>query len=89
MSLKPQPEFNYAETVALGRPAISPKPGKKALLIPVPFTPSGNYVRIDGKDYIYAKRAKAVPPNPFHERAAKRLEQDAPGIADEVLRKFV
>ncbi len=88
VSLKPQPEFNYAEAVARGRPEIRPK--GKALLIPLRnATPLGNYVRIDGVNYIYAKRAKAVAANPFHERAAKRLEQEAPVIADEVLRKFV
>jgi|GEM_PF-4959043 len=91
VSLSPQPEFNYAAAVALGRPAITPKPGKKALLIPLPnnVPPLGRYVRIDGRNYIYAKRAKAAAANPFHERAAKRLENDASIIADEVLRKFI
>ena len=86
VSLKPQPEFNYAESVAKGRKAITTK--GKALLIPINGTPTGNYVRIGRQNFIYARRARAVAANPFHLRAAARLEKAAPVLADEVLRKF-
>jgi len=87
--LRPRAAFNYAEVVARGRPAISPKRGK-ALLIPVASAPSsGGYLIAGGQIYIVRKSARATKPNPFDERAARRLEGEADNIAEAVLRKFV
>lgn len=89
VTLRAQPSFNYAEAVARGRPSIAPKNGK-ALLIPVPTTPTrGGYLVAGGQIFVVRKSAKAVKANPFDERAAVRLEREAEGIAEKVLRKFI
>lgn len=89
VTLRPSPAFNYAEAVARGRASIAPKHGK-ALLIPVVSVPSGEgYLLAGGQIFVFRKSASAVPANPFDERAAARLEQEAPAIADAVLNKFV
>lgn len=88
ISLRPQPAFNYAEAVARGRAAISPKRAK-VLLIPVASAPGDeSYLEAGGKIYVFRKSAKATKPNPFDERAAKRLESEIPAIADAVLRQI-
>lgn len=103
LTLKPSRAYNYAASVALGRPSITTKrsaiertgntaigPGfNRALLIPVPTAPTGEgYLVADGQVYIFRRSAKATKPNPFHERAAKRLEGEAAKIGDAVLRKI-
>lgn len=89
VTLRPSPAFNYAATVARGRPSISPKHGK-ALLIPVQSAPTGEgYIVAGGQVFVVRKSAAAVAANPFDERAAKQLKQEAPGIGDAVLRQFV
>lgn len=88
VTLRPSPAFNYAEAVARGRAAIRPKNGR-ALLIPVPTAPVGeSYLLAGGQIYIVRRSAAATKPNPFDERAAKRLEGEAEKIGDAVLRKF-
>jgi hypothetical protein len=89
VSLRPRPAFNYAAAVAEGRPAISPKNGK-ALLIPVPVAPIGEgYLLAGGQIFIFRKSAAATKPNPFDQRAAKRLENESVGIAEKVLEKYI
>lgn len=89
VTLRPQKAFNYAEAVAKGRPAIRPRRGK-SLLIPVPTAPSGeSYLIADGKIYVFRRSAEATRPNPFDERAARRLEGKSARIAEAVLRQFV
>jgi hypothetical protein len=89
VTLRPRPAFNYAEAVARGRAAITPKTGK-ALLIPVPSVPIGKgYILAGGQIFVVRKSAKAVAANPFDERAAKALEGEAESIANAVLSKFV
>lgn len=88
VTLRPQKAFNYAEAVARGRPAISPKRAR-VLIIPVAVAPTGeSYLLADGKIYVFRRSAEATRPNPFDERAAKRLENEAGRIGDAVLRKF-
>lgn len=88
VSLRPQKEFNYAEAVAKGRPAISPQKAK-VLIIPVATAPTGeSYLLADGKVFVFRKSAAATKPNPFDERAAKRLENEAEGIGEAVLREI-
>lgn len=104
VTLKPQPGFNYAKTVVDGRRAFMAKGGRIAkaghevigpgfahmLTIPVSTKPStGSYLIVAGQIYIFRPSAKAVDPNPFDQRAATRLENEAPAIAEAVLRKFV
>lgn len=86
--LKPSLPFNYALAVAKGRPAISPKKGK-ALLIEVAGVPgNGNYITANGKIYVVRKSASAVAPNPYDERAARKLETEAPRIVGAVFEEF-
>ncbi|HMV46578.1 MAG TPA: hypothetical protein PLD20_00975 [Blastocatellia bacterium] len=88
VSLRPQPEFNYAEAVARGRKEVRPVRAK-LLLIPVASAPANEtYVRSAGEIFILRRRAKATKPNPFPERALKRLEQAAPGIIENTLANF-
>ena len=88
VSLSPQPAYNYAEVVAKGRPEIRPKK-KKMLLIPVPEVPAGDsYITSGDQKFILRSRAAATQPNPYDERAAKRLEAEAPQIMDQVLKQF-
>lgn len=89
VSLRPRPSFNYAAAVARGRRAIRPKTAK-VLLIPVPTAPVGeSYVLAGGQVFIFRPSAKATQPNPFDERAAKRLEGEAQSIGEAILRKFL
>lgn len=87
ISLRPRVAFNYAEAVARGRPAIRPKAGR-ALLIEVKGTPNGSYISAGGKIFVVRKSAKAVAPNPYDERAAAKLEAEAPAIVGAVFGEF-
>lgn len=88
VTLRAQRDFNYAEAVARGRAAIRPRTAK-ALLVPVPTAPSGeSYLTVNGKIYVFRRRAAATKPNPFDDRAAAQLEAQAPRIGDAVFREF-
>lgn len=88
VNLRPQPEYNYAEVVALGRPEIKPKVGK-AVIIPIvgPAT-GGTILEANGKFFVIRTSAKAQKPNPYHERAAEQLEKEAPAIVNAVFGEF-
>ena len=83
VSLRPQRAFNYAEVVAKGRPAI-----EGVLIIPVNGTPNEAYITANGKTYVVRRGAKAQKPNPYDERAVKRLKGDAPKIIGAVFKEF-
>lgn len=88
VTLRPRPAFNYAETVAKGRPGISPKNGR-ALLIPVYSRPAGEgYLMSDGQYFVVRRSASAVAANPFDERTAKQLDDQAANISEAVLKRF-
>jgi hypothetical protein len=88
VSLRPQPAFNYAEAVAKGRKEIRPVRAK-LLLIPVASAPSNEtYVKSAGEIFVLRRRAKATKPNPFPDRALKRLETAAEGIVEKTLADF-
>ncbi len=88
VSLRPQPEFNYAEAVAKGRKEVRPVRAK-LLLIPVESAPANEaYVKSAGEIFILRRRAKATRPNPFPDRALKRLEAAAPQIIENTLANF-
>ncbi|MEQ1643674.1 MAG: hypothetical protein ABL959_09550 [Pyrinomonadaceae bacterium] len=91
VSLRPQPGYNYAEVVARGnRKATMTPTNARAFLIPVATAPSGEgYLMIGGQIYIVRRSRKGKPANPFDERAAKRLDEEAELIADGVLKEFV
>lgn len=81
VSLRPQPAFNYAEAVAKGRGEVRPVRAK-LLLIPVASAPANEtYVKSAGEIFILRRRANATRPNPFPDRALKRLE----AVADEIV----
>jgi hypothetical protein len=87
VKLRANPAFNYAETVAKGRPAMRAREAK-VLIIPVSSPPSGeSYIEADGTFYVMRKSAKAVKPNPFDERAARRLEAEAVVISEAAMRE--
>jgi hypothetical protein len=82
--LRPTQSFNYAEVVARGRPAIFPKLGK-AILIPVLGAPSDEaYITEGGNIYVVRRSAGPAKANPFDERAAVKLEAEAPAVAGAV-----
>lgn len=83
VSLRPRVAFNYAEVVARGRPAIRPKAGK-ALLIEVQGTPNGAYISAGGKIFVVRTSAGPQKANPYDERAAEKLESEAPAIVGAV-----
>jgi hypothetical protein len=88
ITLRGASQFNYAETVAKGRPALRAKQGR-ALLIPVSSAPSGeSYIVADGQVFVVRKTAKAVKPNPYDERAAKRLQDESVKIVAGVIEDF-
>ena len=88
ITLRGASQFNYAETVARGRPAMRAKQAK-ALLIPVSSAPSGeSYIVADGQYFVVRKSAGATKPNPYDERAAKRLEQESFKIIAGVIEDF-
>lgn len=91
VALRPQQPYNYAEVVARGNKDAVLSPGHaQAFLIPVPTAPTGEgYLMAGGQVYIVRRTRKGQRPNPFDERAARRLEQEAPKIGDAVLREFV
>lgn len=80
VTLRPQEAYDFAEIVATGRPAVRAKQAK-AMLIPVsharirPDGQSESFLRADGRTFVMRRRAKAVPPNPYDERARRRTEQ--------------
>ncbi len=92
------PEFDYAEIVARGRRAISPK-SAQVLIIPVSSAPNGKnyrysngkytvssepYIVADGQIYIVSSSAKAKAANPFDERAARQLQGEIVQIVEAV-----
>lgn len=93
VTLRPSPAYNYAEVVARGNkkpPRLHPK-NAKAWLIPVAGKPDkGGYLIAGGQIFIVRKfKKKGQEANPYDERAGRRLEAAAPGIADQVLAQFV
>ena len=91
VSLKAQPAYNYAEVVARGNKeaTLSPKHAK-AFLIPVPTAPEGeSYLLAGAQIFVVRKTRKGQKPNPFDERTAKRLTDEAPSIGEAVLEKFL
>jgi hypothetical protein len=100
VSLRAVPAFNYAEAVAKGTGVYGPRgvpitPKKaKVLLIPVNNVPTLDgktepYIESDGRLYILRRSMKGMKPNPYDERAARRLEQEAPAIFDSAVKQFV
>jgi hypothetical protein len=88
ITLRAVNEFDYAEVVAKGRPAINPRDAK-FLIIPVSSAPSGeSYIESGGQIYIVRKSAKAVKANPYDERAAKQLQEETVAIVGAVAQQF-
>jgi hypothetical protein len=104
VKLRPVPSFNYAQAVAEGtgvyatggvygpKPYISPR--GKALLVPVNSVPTLNgkpesYITADGKMFVLRRWMRGMRPNPYHERAARRLEPVAQPIYDRALKDCV
>ncbi len=99
ISLRGRPAFNYAEAVARGTGVYGPRGAPirpvsaKGLLIPVSSPPTRDgkpesYITSGGQAYIVRRSIKGRRPNPFDERAAKRLEEKIPAIWDAVVEAF-
>jgi hypothetical protein len=98
VTLRPQPEFDFAQAVAEGTGLYGPKKRKivpreaKALLIPKSIGPrlrdNGTYVRFDGQYYIFSAYSRGMQANPYHERAADALEAEIPAIWERVALAF-
>jgi hypothetical protein len=86
ITLRGTAAYNYAGVVALGGPTIRPRTAK-AILVPVASAPNdeGYITTADGRIYVTRKSARGQKANPYHERAAKRLENDAPKTGNGVL----
>jgi hypothetical protein len=100
VSLRAVPSFNYPQAVAEGTGEFGPnkariKPRKaKALLVPVNNPPTidgkpASYIEADGKLYVMRRSMKGMKPNPYHERAGRRLEAEAQPIFDRALREYM
>ena len=62
----------------------------KGLLVPVDGVPSGEpYIVADGQVYVVRRSIKGRRPNPYHERAGRRLEVEAQPIFDRALKDHV
>ena len=91
VTLRGTKAYNYAEVVARGNKdaVLSPKKAR-AFLIPVPTRPEkGGYLMVGSQIFVMRRTRKAQKANPFDERAAKQLEEDAPKIAEAILRRFL
>ena len=77
--------YNYARVVAEGyAERIRPKTAK-ALLIPVPTAPTDeSYIESNGQFFVVRKSSGSIKANPYHDRAAKRLEGEAVAITEAV-----
>lgn len=96
VSLRPQPGYNYAATVAQGHKMATMTPSvAKAFLIPIVTNfdertgKKIGYLMIGGEMYRLVRKKKGMKANPFDERAAKRLGEQSERIADGVLRDIV
>lgn len=96
VKLRAVPSFNYPEAVAKGTGEFGPKRARirpkkaKALLVPVSSPPTINgkpatYITSGGQTFVMRRSIRGMKPNPYDERAAKRLEQEAQPIFDKVL----
>jgi hypothetical protein len=98
VSLKPSPAYDYAEAVAAGTGLYGPRHARvqprsrKALLIPVETVPIDTktgkpeaYIDVQGRMFILRRSTAGMKPNPFDERAANRLAQEAQPIMDTAL----
>ena len=87
VKLKPVRSFNYAEVVARGNKAGPFK--RKALLIPVKQIPTeGGYIKDGDEIYVVRMSRKRIKANPYHERAANRLQDESAGIVSGVLEDY-
>lgn len=88
VTLRAQKAYDYARVVAQGNPAMKPKHAK-VFLIPVASANIANsYITDGGNTYILRPEVKELKPNPYDARSAKRLQGEAPGIAEKVFNKL-
>lgn len=90
VKLRPTKAYNYAEVVARGNKSATLYPNKaKAFLIPVPSAPSdGEYITDGDQIYIVRRNRSGQKPNPYDERAMKRLRDEAVGITTAIAQEF-
>lgn len=89
ITLKAQPAFDYAEVVARGRKAITPKSGK-ALLIPVSSPPAGEaYITSGGQTFIVRRKAGPTKANPYDLRSFDILTRECQKITGDALARVV
>lgn len=87
VDLRPVESFDYAQAVAEGdeQAVITPQ-NAKAFLQPITSAPDDESYISDGSElFVVRKSRKGRKPNPYHERAFKKLEPEVPKIFDHVL----
>ena len=78
--LRAQPAFDFAEVVAKGRPEVRPRRAR-AILIPISDLrlragrQRESFIRAGKEMFVARGSAKAVPANPFDERAVRRTDR--------------
>lgn len=86
VTLRAQPEFNYAEVVAKGRRAQLAPSRARAFLVPVSSPPArGSYLTSEGQTFVARRSLLEVLANPFDRRTATALEQQIEPIMDRAL----
>lgn len=99
VSLRPQPEFDFARAVAEGTGEHGPRGRRifprhaKVLLVPKSIGPrlgdrSESFLRIDGRYFVFRRFSRGMRPNPYDERAARKLEAVVDEIWDRVVKVF-
>jgi hypothetical protein len=99
VSLRPQPEFDFAQAVATGTGEYGPRKARifprhaKVLLIPRSIGPrlgekGESFVRIDGKYFMFRPFSRGMRPNPYDQRAADKLEAVLDGVWANVVQAF-
>lgn len=91
VKLRPTKAYNYAEVVARGNKSATLYPKTaKAFLIPVASAPGdgGEYITDGDQIYIVRRSRNGQTPNPYDERAAKRLADEAVGITTAIAQEY-
>lgn len=92
-----RPEYDYARAVAEGtgvfatsgvfgpKAVISPRKAKALRVEVERVEPGESYVSAGGRLFVYRRFIRGMRPNPYDERAARRLLEEAAGIVESAL----
>jgi hypothetical protein len=87
-----QPAYDYARAVAEGTglfgargQRIEPRRARALRVEVERVEPGESYVSHAGRLFVYRRFVRGMRPNPYDERAARRLLEEAPGIVERAL----